>query len=540
MKTCGVCGETKPLTEFNVRKASRDGRQSRCRRCASRRGADRNPLATWTRSPATGSPVPSDSQPRQAFTLDGFKAFAATLRLEDGQPLTLEAFQERFLTSIFDGVSDVTVLLPKKSGKSTLIAAVALYRLVCDPDGDIAVCASARAQASYLFRRASKLVSATPSLKAMFHVLPGRKEIRHREGTGELTVLASDSSSADGWLGDFAIADELSNWASADMHTILRGGVLTRDGQIICISTAGDDQLSPLGVIRASAYDLPVRLDLGAYHYRADTAGTVAFHEWALSDEANRDDMTIVKLANPASWVTTEKLQAMHDNPGTPPWKFARFYCGVWLQGEDSAIDPRDWDTLQQPGVTIPAGERVWLGLDLGWRQDTTAIVPLWWQADTRRVLGAPVILAPPEGGSVDDRDIVNAILSFDAQYRLQGVVYDPNAGGQQMAQQIEREHRIQFVEHSQMSATRSRSDVALMEALRRKELVHDWPLEARAHILNAIAKDRPDGSWFFTRSKIGPRKPTDALIALSMVHAIAMAEEQRPLSALYGFGRNY
>lgn len=33
MKLCGMCGESKPLCDFSIRRAAKDGRQSRCKRC---------------------------------------------------------------------------------------------------------------------------------------------------------------------------------------------------------------------------------------------------------------------------------------------------------------------------------------------------------------------------------------------------------------------------------------------------------------------------------------------------------------------------
>jgi hypothetical protein len=33
-------------------------------------------------------------------------------------------------------------------------------------------------------------------------------------------------------------------------------------------------------------------------------------HEWALDDSEDREDMDVVKTANPASWHTVEALQA--------------------------------------------------------------------------------------------------------------------------------------------------------------------------------------------------------------------------------------
>jgi hypothetical protein len=48
----------------------------------------------------------------------------------------------------------------------------------------------------------------------------------------------------------------------------------------------------------------------------------------------------------------------------------------------------------------IPAGEPVWVGLDLGWKHDTTAAVPLWVRDPEYRLLGPTAIVVPPRNGN--------------------------------------------------------------------------------------------------------------------------------------------
>jgi phage terminase large subunit-like protein len=479
--------------------------------------------------------------------MDRFEKFASILVLDNRRIFApngrLEEHERMIFGPIFDGVTENTVLIPKKNGKTTMIGALALFALFSVPDCEIVCAAASRDQATLLFNAARGFVARTPGLKDHFDVLKGFREIRPVSGIGRLRVIAADSATADGWLGDIAIADELGRWKSQELWSILRAGVGPRDGQILTISTAADDQLSPLGILRTRAYELPVRIDDHEHRYtfRSSGDGAVAYHEWALTDEDDRDDMRIVKLANPASWHTIEELQKLHDSPGTPPWFWARLHCGVWLQGEDTAIEPHEWDCLGPPKRDypgIPDGAPIWLGIDLAWKQDATAIVPLWMKSQTERVFGKPVILTPPGDGSMlDDRLITEAILGFNVRFKLKGVVFDPNAGGQQLAQQLERHpFNIPFIEHSQKPAARAVSDIRFMEALRRKELIHDGDKVFRQHVLNVIARPTSGGGFFFDRPNHGPRKATDAIVAASMVHHVALEDFEAQPSTLYGF----
>jgi VCBS repeat-containing protein len=114
---------------------------------------------------------------------------------------------------------------------------------------------------------------------------------------------------------------------------VFRDGLGPRNGQMITITTAGDDSESPLGKMRSQAYGMPTLERDGAYRYARSRSGQWVMHEWALGDTQDREDMAVVKTANPASWQTVEALQERSDDPSTTPWQWARFACGVWLAG---------------------------------------------------------------------------------------------------------------------------------------------------------------------------------------------------------------
>lgn len=472
--------------------------------------------------------------------MDGFAQFANDeLTLEDGSPFRLEPFQRELLADYFAGTAEVLVLLPKKNGKSTLLAALALHHLLVTADAECVIAAASRDQATILYDQAGGFIRRSEKLQAVLDVKRGYREIRSRHDSGRFRVMAADVDTADGVIPTLALVDELHRHKSADLYGVFRDGLGPRGGRMITISTAGDDEASPLGVMRAAARELPGATRDGCHWHGRSPTGAYAMHEWALDPADDRDDMSVVKQANPASWQTVEALARRHDSPSMTSWQWARFACGVWLQGQDSAIQPEEWDALAEPGAVIPAGSPVWIGVDLGWKLDTTALAPLWIEAEDRRVAGTPVVLEPPGDGSLlDDRLIVDALLQMRERWQILGVVYDPNAGGQQMVQQLERDHAIPFVEHSQDNSPIALADGRFMEAVRRKALVHDGDRTLRAHVLNAVEKPLGGEKFRFDRARRGPRKPIDALRALAMAHSVAVAEMERPRRSakLYAF----
>ena len=463
-----------------------------------------------------------------ALELDVFGDFCGGLSLENGEPMLLEPFQRQMLGDFFEGTRELLVLISKGNGKSSLLAALALFSVLTVPDAEVIIVAASRDQASVMLRQAAGLVRRNTDLAERLVVK--QREITNRGLGGRIRVMASDVDTGDGVIPSLVLLDELHRHRRDELYSTLRASLEKRDGQMVVISTAGDSEDSPLGQLRTRAYGLPVQRRDGAYRYAASMDRAFVMNEWSLDPEQDLDDLDLVKSANPLSTITVEKLRERHDSPSTTRWGWARFSCGAWVRGEDTAIDPVEWDALAEPGLSIPNGSPVWVGWDNALRgRDFTAIVPLWFVAEDRRVVGDPVILRAPAGGMLDDRAITSAFDGMRARWRVQGIVFDPNAGAAGLAQQIARNMGLRMVEHSQRDTEMGRADMRLLEAIRRGQLRHSGHQELREHVLNAIEKPVAGEMARFTRPKHGPRQPIDALTALSLAHDVAVAESLAP-----------
>lgn len=433
------------------------------------------------------------------------------------------------LLDYFEGCIETLILLPKKNGKTTLMAALALFHLLTTDRAECLIAAASRDQATILYDQARGFIERSGGLQRRLDVKKGTREIRHRMNGGRIRVLASDVQTADGVIPTLAIVDELHRHKNDHLYGVFRDGLGPRRGQIITISTAGDDEESPLGQMRGRALrDMPHTKRRGRHTHCRSEDRSFALHEWALKRKDPRNDMACVKLANPASWQTIEQLQQRHDSPSMRAWQWARFACGIWEKGEETKIAPEEWDALRQDGVTIPPGSPIYVGMDLGWKWDCSAIVPLWVERPTRRVIAHPTILKPPgDGTMLDERLIVNALTDLDSRFDVLCVVYDPNAGAQQLVQQLERECDIEFVQHSQDSVPMALASRRVEEAIRTGAFVHDGHPGLRQHALNAVEKrvGGADEKWKYDRPAKGPRVPIDGLTALQFAHSIAVAD---------------
>jgi phage terminase large subunit-like protein len=293
------------------------------------------------------------------------------LRLEDGTPLELHDFQRVMLDDLFRGVRETLILIPKKNGKSTLLGALALFHLCTTPDAECVIAAASRDQAQIMLRQAQGFIRRSSALQMRLQVK--QREIVHRSLGGRIRVLASDVDTADGVIPTLALVDELHRHKSADLYGIFRDGLGPRNGQMVTISTAGDNEDSPLGRLRAAAYAIPGMVRNGGHRY-VRSAG-FAHHEWALDASDDRDDLELVKGVNPAPWQTIPALKERRESPSMTPWQWARFACGVWGVGSEPAFDHDLFESLAKPGVRIAPGRTVTLGFDGSRRWDATALI---------------------------------------------------------------------------------------------------------------------------------------------------------------------
>jgi phage terminase large subunit-like protein len=170
----------------------------------------------------------------------------------------------------------------------------------------------------------------------------------------------------------------------------------------------------------------------------------------------------------------------------------------------------------------------VWrLGLDVGWKEDTTAVVPHALDADGTVWLAAPRVLVPPaqRGVALRKREVLDAVAELAEQYGAETVVLDPENDGEVVAQDLEDELGLDVVAHSQKPAPMAQAAERFYAAVREGKVRHPRDDVLTRHVLNAHRKATDDGRWRFVKENKQSRKVIDALIAAAMVHNIAVEE---------------
>jgi phage terminase large subunit-like protein len=513
-RLCLGCGQT--FSDIRRSGAPR----SFCEDCAPRR--DR-PAAKKAPAP----PLPG----LEPFTVAHFQAWSSRLVLKDGAPFVLEDWQGGFVADVFQGYRECWLIVPEGSGKSTLVAAFTLYCLEFRPEANIPIAASARDQAEIIFQQATGFVRRSPALHGRFQCKPGLRQLVY-EDVSRAKIFASDAGTGDGIIPwPLEILDELHRHKNLELYRTWAGKLDKEDAQLVVISTAGEPG-GEFEDVRESMRQAATETEVdGCFgRYRGPTS---VLHEYAVPEDGDVEDLELVKAANPASRVTVETLRAKRSRPSWNLAHWRRLTCNMPTRSESAAITERAWaDALAPPALRIPPGEPIWLGLDLGWVRDTTALVPFWMPETSRRVFGPAVILEPPGDGSHLAADVVErALMDVHSHNPLHTVVMDMSRG-EHLAQWIEDELGAEVISVSQTNPQAVLDYERFTEALRLGWLFHSGDEGLRRHVLNAVARVLPGGESRFDRPResrtVAPemqrRRAIDALVAAAMVHSTAVA----------------
>lgn len=465
-----------------------------------------------------------------AFTLEHFRAWAGELTLDSGDQWELEPFQEAFIEDVFAGIPECWLIVPEGNGKTTLIGGLALYHCQHKMSAWVPVAASSREQAEILYRQAEGFVLRTPALQPLFKCQEGYRRIRCDSMGSRIQVFAADDRTGDGVIPTLCLVDELHRHRDLRLYRTWRGKLEKRHGQIVTISTAGE----PGGEfeetrerIRQSADEVTRE---GTF-VRASSSRLV-LHEWAVPEDGDAEDFELVKAANPFSGVTVEALTEKFSSPTMTLSHWRRFVCNLPTRSEFAAIQEQEWFDAATD-EEIPVGQPVDVGLDVGWKWDTTAAVPLWVKSEDFRLLARARVLVPPrDGSSLDPYLVERALVEIHERNPIQTLVMDMSRA-ETIASWAEAEFGCRVIDRSQSNRFAAEDYEKFMEALRSGWLKHQGDRDLTRHALNAVARILPYGDARFERpaqSRNGPeqdRRVIDALTAAAMVHSFSSTKRK-------------
>jgi phage terminase large subunit-like protein len=281
-------------------------------------------------------------------------------------------FQKQLIRDLFTLTADglrryrqALVMMPRKNGKTFLLACLALYDAVTgEPGGEVYFVAGDRQQARRAFDECRRIVEMDPELSDLFEVYRNHMEI---PSTGTvLRVLSADAGLQQGLNPSFVVFDEVAVQPNADLwHAMTLGSGTRTQALVVGISTPGHSRDSLLWRL----YEYGKRVQAGEV---ADES--FFFRAWEPEDpDCDHTDPAVWSAVNPALGRFLNLADFHSTVLKTPENDFRRFRLGQWVSSQSAALPHGAWEGCADPGRT-PDGPVV-LTLDPTFGRECVALL---------------------------------------------------------------------------------------------------------------------------------------------------------------------
>lgn len=477
-----------------------------------------------------------------------------------GLPLVLEPWQQDFMAEALavdeqerPFWSSVVLVVPRKNGKTSLLAAYATYHLLEDEGSpEVLLAASSDRQAGRLFDGVCAFARRSAYIRDRVHLREYIGEIARVDGMGKVLRMSSDPNRAHGYNPSRVVIDELHAWRAPSLRkawaAFTTAGGARQNTQVLVISTAGEAaerEESILGRLVDANEANGESERRGALTISRDYAGRVLVYNYSAPVGrgadlgAARRAAGAIRAANPASWVSDEYLARQAANPELSDGEFLQLHGCVWADSGETFVNLEAWDRLAD-GAPVADGREACLGWDGSRVHDTTVVA---WAApadDGRIDVDCRIWSARAEaphhelcpGGKID-YEAVEDFVAEDCFGRLRvfEAAYDPrylDRSADIIADRIG-EARIAPVEPT--SRLMRDALAAFHRGVSDGTLRHRGDPAARAHI--AATKARQDERGWTVRKR-EHRRPIDAVIAMALAYWRASLVGEAPSSYFF------
>lgn len=377
-----------------------------------------------------------------------------------GKPLLLQPFQIFIICAVYGFrnkrdltkrmVTDVIIYIPRKAGKSTLTAAIALYELAFGEAGaEVYSLATTREQAGIVFTAATGFIDAMPQDIAAIYST-GRHHIMKAGDTQSMfKALSRDTKkTGDGLNPSCAIIDEAAQIVDRNSIEVLHSGMVARQNPLrVYITTASftketkfyEDMTMLQTMLTGEATDNPHWFGL---LYSLDPGD-----DW-------RDPATWAK-ANPMHGISVfeNAIAQRAEEAKHKPAALNEFLCktlNLYVSANSAWIDRAFWDDEKCKLGEKREPEAVFMGFDLAATRDLNAVCTLKrfadndyeaefkfflpqdgydlipkHYADIFDVARRSGILHITQGNVMDDREISDYIIKQAETYDIKEIGFD-------------------------------------------------------------------------------------------------------------------
>lgn len=370
-----------------------------------------------------------------------------------------------------------SVWVPKKNGKSPLLAAWGLYLLIGDSEPGQKVYAVAKdgGQAMISFKHAMTMCEMSPELMEECEIKKGGREgpqIIHIPSRSVYKIVAGDNPNSQEGLNGSVMVDE-THVVDRRLMRILRGAGISRSEPLqIEVSTAGNN---PDGYGK-SQFDYGAKVVSGEVEDREFLYSSFGADQQISDEELGNNIEAIGKSANP-SWGYTIKphefLSEYTRSKATPSdlLDFKMYRLNIWQASANPFLPAGAWESCRENfDESELEGMPCYAALDLSLKWDTTAFVLLFpWEvvnghhhyrtltyfwlpkktADEQREIvswynwGQSGAIKITDGDTTDFPMVKDFIIECSQRFYIRQLFYDERFA-QSMCQELQDEHGME------------------------------------------------------------------------------------------------
>ena len=469
-----------------------------------------------------------------------------------GEKIKLEDWQKAILANLFgwkrkiDGLRryrESIVYVPRKNGKTTIMAGMVLFMLFCDGEAGAEIYSAAfeREQAALVYDPAKAMLLADDYLSKMGRVFPSYKSITYQATNSSYKALSAEVESKHGFNSHFVVVDELHTQKKPDLvEALLTSTGSRKQPLVVHITTA--DFAGPS--ICNQKYDYACKVRDGIIE---DPAFFPVIYEASKDDDWT--SKKVWKRANPNYGISLfeeylERECKRAQNSPAYENTFKRLHLNIQTEQDVRWLQMENWDACGEVFNEKELHDKPCLaGLDLASTIDIAAFVlyfpeyghkvlPFFWVPKDRikeredrdrvpyRVWEREGYLETTPGNSIDYRYIRQRINELSNKYALQEIAFDPwNAT--QLATQLAEEDGFEMIKFRQGFVTMNEPAKHLETLILKKKLRHGANPVLRWMASNVTVKTDPSGNIRFDKEKSVEK--IDGIVALAMAIGRAM-----------------
>lgn len=481
-----------------------------------------------------------------------------------GQPFKLRPWQERRIIRPLFEIDKKTgkrkhrmclLMMPRKNGKTELLAALAIDGLLFDGEigAEVYSAAADKDQAALAFNVAAQMIRNDPDLAAECEIIDSGKRIVHRRTGSFYRAISAEAYSKHGFNASRVLYDELHAAPDRELWDVLTSSTGARAQPLtIAISTAGYDRHSIL-------YELYSHAKNCLENPKLDPAFLPII--WEAPADADWTDEKVWHQANPAlgDFRSLDEMRAACARAKEIPAQensFRRLYLNQWTEQASRWITMTAWDACR---VSLDRaqlrGRRCFVGLDLSTTTDLTAMVGVFPDGSGFDVLAEFFVpaeriqarssrdrvpydlwsregqLHATPGPSVDYDYVRQQLLAWDQEFDLRVVAYDPwNATD--LIKRLELQDGLTCVKVRQGFGTLSPPSKSLEKAILARTLRHDGHPVLRWNMSNIATES--DAAGNIKPSKELSSERIDGGVALIMAIDAMERHDHQPPPASY------